>query len=94
MAVTPGLRDDYSGRWFITCQRRRLGLLPGLDVAGCGGYVRCLSAGWRRSSAVEQGNHNPLVGGSNPSAATIGVEGLAPGWGNVCRCGIFLLAGI
>ena len=27
--------------------------------------------GWRRSSAVEQGNHNPLVGGSNPSAATI-----------------------
>ncbi len=25
---------------------------------------------WRRSSAVEQGNHNPLVGGSNPSAAT------------------------
>src|SRR3954470_12151853 len=28
-------------------------------------------AGWRRSSAVEQGNHNPLVGGSNPSAATI-----------------------
>ncbi len=26
--------------------------------------------GWRRSSAVEQGNHNPLVGGSNPPAAT------------------------
>ena len=25
----------------------------------------------RRSSAVEQGNHNPLVGGSNPPAATI-----------------------
>ncbi len=25
---------------------------------------------WQRSSAVEQGNHNPLVGGSNPSAAT------------------------
>jgi hypothetical protein len=25
---------------------------------------------WRRSSAVEQGNHNPLVGGSNPPAAT------------------------
>ena len=26
---------------------------------------------WHRSSAVEQGNHNPLVGGSNPSGATI-----------------------
>lgn len=26
---------------------------------------------WRRSSVVEQRNHNPLVGGSNPSAATI-----------------------
>ena len=26
---------------------------------------------WQRSSVVEQGNHNPLVGGSNPSAATI-----------------------
>ena len=25
----------------------------------------------RRSSAVEQGNHNPLVPGSNPGAATI-----------------------
>src|SRR5256885_10974725 len=25
---------------------------------------------WQRSSVVEQGNHNPLVGGSNPSAAT------------------------
>ena len=28
------------------------------------------SAMWHRSSAVEQGNHNPLVGGSNPSGAT------------------------
>src|SRR5258708_7800314 len=26
---------------------------------------------WRGSSVVEQGNHNPLVGGSNPSPATI-----------------------
>jgi hypothetical protein len=25
---------------------------------------------WRRSSVVEQGTHKPLVGGSNPSAAT------------------------
>ncbi len=25
---------------------------------------------WRRSSAVEQGNHNPLVGSSNLSVAT------------------------
>lgn len=31
----------------------------------------CLVPPWQRSSAVEQGNHNPLVGGSNPSAATI-----------------------
>ena len=31
----------------------------------------------RRSSAVEQGNHNPLVGGSNPPAATICVNQLA-----------------
>ncbi len=30
-----------------------------------------VQAGWQRSSVVEQGNHNPLVGGSNPSAATI-----------------------
>ncbi len=28
------------------------------------------------SSAVEQGNHNPLVGGSNPSRATKTVNGL------------------
>lgn len=26
---------------------------------------------WQRSSGVEQGNHNPLVGSSNLSAATI-----------------------
>ena len=25
---------------------------------------------WQRSSVVEQRNHNPLVGGPNPSAAT------------------------
>src|SRR5580704_4215099 len=35
------------------------------------GYFPRLRVGWRRSSAVEQGNHNPLVGGSNPPAATI-----------------------
>ena len=32
---------------------------------------RYLPAHWLGSSAVEQGNHNPLVGGSNPSSATI-----------------------
>ena len=32
------------------------------------GYLARL--GWRRSSAVEQGNHNPLVAGSNPAGAT------------------------
>ncbi len=34
-------------------------------------WLRQVGQGWLRSSAVEQGNHNPLVGGSNPSAATI-----------------------
>ena len=35
---------------------------------------------WQRSSVVEQRNHNPLVGGPNPSAAT-----------RISRCsGIFL----
>ena len=29
-----------------------------------------ISAVWQRSSVVEQRNHNPLVGGPNPSAAT------------------------
>src|SRR4051812_17253032 len=39
----------------------------------------------QRSSVVEQGNHNPLVGGSNPSAATNRFRGL----GEECRtCGI------
>src|SRR5882762_6518 len=32
---------------------------------------------WHRSSAVEQGNHNPLVGGSNPSGATNPLKHLA-----------------
>ena len=31
---------------------------------------------WRSSSAVEQGNHNPLVGGSNPSSATMHSDGV------------------
>ena len=39
---------------------------------------------WQRSSVVEQRNHNPLVGGPNPSAAT-----------RISRCsGIFYLAKI
>ena len=43
-----------------------------VDAAGDAGLSpRPLRIGWRRSSAVEQGNHNPLVGGSNPPAATI-----------------------
>ena len=42
-----------------------------VDAAGEADYLRALRIGWRRSSAVEQGNHNPLVGGSNPPAATI-----------------------
>ncbi len=39
---------------------------------------------WQRSSVVEQRNHNPLVGGPNPSAAT-----------RISRCsGIFYLVKI
>jgi hypothetical protein len=37
------------------------------------GNAPLATSGWtpgQRSSVVEQGNHNPLVGGSNPSAAT------------------------
>ena len=47
----------------------------------CVGHSRDLVDGpsakrlmWQRSSVVEQGNHNPLVGGSNPSAATHSVQ--------------------
>ena len=32
------------------------------------GVIICVA--WQRSSVVEQRNHNPLVGGPNPSAAT------------------------
>ena len=42
------------------------------------GVIICVA--WQRSSVVEQRNHNPLVGGPNPSAAT-----------RISRCsGIFL----
>src|SRR5208337_26280 len=44
-----------------------------LTFGGLGGISPPL-CGWRRSSAVEQGNHNPLVGGSNPPAATIQIQ--------------------
>ena len=48
---------------------------PDAAMVDAVGERRTISAalriGWRRSSAVEQGNHNPLVGGSNPPAATI-----------------------
>ena len=33
---------------------------------------------WQRSSVVEQRNHNPLVGGPNPSAATKIQTGFIP----------------
>ena len=33
---------------------------------------------WQRSSVVEQRNHNPLVGGPNPSAATRIQTGFIP----------------
>ena len=57
---------------------RRVHLPAGaVDACGGGGLSPApLRIGWRRSSAVEQGNHNPLVGGSNPPAATIYINGL------------------
>ena len=33
-------------------------------------YSVIILVAWQRSSVVEQRNHNPLVGGPNPSAAT------------------------
>lgn len=47
-----------------------------IDRFGGGRYLG--ATGWRRSSAVEQENHNLLVGGSNPSAATIFSTGYDP----------------
>ncbi len=42
-----------------------------VDFPSGHGYSAHILTRWRCSSAVEQGNHNPLVGGSNPSTATI-----------------------
>ena len=33
-------------------------------------FIVIMHFAWQRSSVVEQRNHNPLVGGPNPSAAT------------------------
>ena len=33
-------------------------------------FLRYNESTWQRSSVVEQGTHKPLVGGSNPPAAT------------------------
>ena len=44
--------------------------LLGLTQHEPASYIAGASSRWQRSSVVEQGNHNPLVGGSNPSAAT------------------------
>src|SRR5580692_8332485 len=41
-----------------------------LDTPTTRPYTPSLLGFRHRSSAVEQGNHNPLVGGSNPSGAT------------------------
>ena len=40
------------------------------------GVIICVA--WQRSSVVEQRNHNPLVGGPNPSAATKIQTGFIP----------------
>ena len=41
-----------------------------LFLVAFGKNVVILRVAWQRSSVVEQRNHNPLVGGPNPSAAT------------------------
>ncbi len=53
------------GGGFICPPSTGAGALTKSGVSGITGAPR-----WQRSSVVEQGNHNPLVGGSNPSAAT------------------------
>ena len=39
-----------------------------------------ITAHWRRSSVVEQRNHNPLVRGPNPFAATINLTPILSGF--------------
>ena len=41
-----------------------------LFLVAFGKNVVIMRVAWQRSSVVEQRNHNPLVGGPNPSAAT------------------------
>lgn len=42
---------------------------------------------WQRSSVVEQRNHNPLVGGPNPSAATKDSTPICSGFNFWYSCG-------
>ena len=41
-----------------------------LFLVAIGKNAVIMRVAWQRSSVVEQRNHNPLVGGPNPSAAT------------------------
>ena len=41
-----------------------------LFLVAIGKNTVIMRVAWQRSSVVEQRNHNPLVGGPNPSAAT------------------------
>jgi hypothetical protein len=73
-----GMPHDNQGKGGPHGQQRIQHLLPiayawGLCCAKKSG-IPCLPDArlpWLGSSAVEQRNHNPLVGGSNPSRATI-----------------------
>lgn len=63
------------GGWIVSAEQACTDTsdFPGfawLDRPGAPLLHRPTSSRWQRSSVVEQGNHNPLVGGSNPSAAT------------------------
>jgi tRNA-uridine 2-sulfurtransferase len=64
------------GGWIVNAASSRAAVsgfgsdLLGLTRREPASYIAGASSRWQRSSVVEQGNHNPLVGGSNPSAAT------------------------
>lgn len=49
------------------------------------GVIICVA--WQRSSVVEQRNHNPLVGGPNPSAATKDLTPIYSGFNFWYSCG-------